>query len=346
MDTLCKREFKRIIWSPFLIIITCLFCITPGVMASISEIDDFNGAAGPPSGTWSTTATIDVDSQTQVADPAAGTDESCSITGNGDVQIDWVAPGKDWTTPPNTYNDIGFFVYGTNGGQTIDIDIVEGDNVAAAMVDETWSLSSTITVNWTGWKHFRYSFTSDFGKTGVTGDNTWNPDVNVSAPQDTTVDYDGVKQIKFTIGNNVGNTIYIDEIYVSLDGSTFTVYQTFPIDDVEDNSVDAIVDWPPSTVSAVFDWNPTTDSTIRLVNESAVTNCLNSNIELYSASVDNFYGIFATPDTPLSAGTYTIFIVPKNGTTARGVAQVVRFTVSDTAGTPNIETKHSGTRMY
>lgn len=329
----------------YLSIITIFsLCIISETLAAITEIDDFDGAGGPPSGTWSSTATIDRDSQTRVADPAvAATAESCSITNDGDVQIDWAAPGENWAA----YTDIAFFVYGANGAQTIDIDIVEGDNVLTVQVDETWSLRTVneITIDWTGWKYFRFVLgAADFEKTGLTGDDTWNPGVQVTVPPDPS-DYDGVKQVKFTIGNNVGRTIYIDEIYISTSGSGLTVYQIFPSDDVKKNDVDITVGWPPPTISAAFTWDPTgANSTIRIVNESAVTQCLNSNTDKIS-TVAGAYGIFATPDIPIGAGTYTVFIVPSDGT-SRGVAEVVRFTVTGDAGTPDIETKQSGTRMY
>ena len=109
MNTLCRGKSKRIILFPFLIIITCLFCLAPGAMANIREIDDFQGAT-PNGGAW-TGATI---TNGQVADPdPATTPQSCSITGNGVVQIDWAAPGQDWTLA-SANHDIGFFVYGDN----------------------------------------------------------------------------------------------------------------------------------------------------------------------------------------------------------------------------------------
>lgn len=341
MNTLCKGKIKRIIWSPLLIIITCLFCLAPGAMAAPREIEDFQGAT-PNGGVWTGTITDE-----QVADPdPATTPQSCSITGDGAVQIDWAAKNQDWTTA-GADHDIGFFVYGNNGLQTINIDIVEGDNPTLLLkVPETWSLSSPITVNWIGWKYFRYDIASDFSSVG--GDGSWNPDYDATP----VTGNDGVSQVKFTIGNNVGNKIYIDEIYVSLDGSALTLdgwpCKIFPVGDVEDNSIDITIDWPPPTVSAVFDWDPTTNSTIRIVNESSVTNCLNITANnRYSASVGGLYGIFATPDTPIGDGTYTIFIVPCDGT-SRGEAEVVRFKVDNAALilSTDIETKHSGTRMY
>jgi len=302
------------LWRVGLVMIAVIYSLSPRVEAAGNfVIDRFTTSGSPPSG-WNAGAT----SQAQVADPKDLSGNNYSLLVIGNATKSFVSPGEDWET--NGYTDIGLFVYG-NGGETLGVTIVEGDNVSNIMVNSTWTLNSSISIA-PGWQYVTIPLPpTGWSRSG--GDVTWNP--GVKSTGDPTVDYDGVTSITFI----PSSSLYLDEITVSLPGD-LGVDQIFPA-----NGTTYKYRKVPPTFSAIISGTSLSLSDSRITiadansNQMVLLNTTNPPPNTpNSGTTLSIDAIFATPDTPLSAGTYNIFVTPIDSSDDIGTAAVSTFTLT------------------
>jgi len=117
--------------------------------------------------------------------------------------------------------------------------LTEYDTLGISEVPEswTWPKVGSYPIDWTGWRYIRVDIDNDAAPSG--GDTIWNPDIKQTGPPPTR--HKGLTKIEFTVSNNAGGIIYIDEIYASGDGTGINVEMVYPTDDTQLTEIDRIV---------------------------------------------------------------------------------------------------------
>ncbi|MCK4326679.1 hypothetical protein KAW55_07995, partial [bacterium] len=161
---------------------------------------------------------------------------------------------------------MGMWIYSndSSGTDTLDIIITEEDddglNGGGPGVDQTWDLTTPISLDWTGWRYQYVTLPS--GTTANDFTPSANPDEAIGdfnpGPVDDPLNgwaAKGVESIQMALTNNSGNnsSIYVDRI--ALSPGDATVSQIFPTDDVQADgktTPDITLDRAPYTISAVL----------------------------------------------------------------------------------------------
>jgi len=291
-------------------------------------------------GNWTLTGAVVVQNET-----AEGTANA--------IRIDAISPfnytctdvkGSDWSGYDLANLGMAMYIYSndSSGSDTLSIAITEEDDNdgAAPGVPQTWTLTTPISLNWTGWRYQwvkipngiqGYEFTASAPEPDGSQAN-FNPKPVAATPPNSGWAAKGVTTIQMTLTNNSGknNNIYVDRIVLS--PGLATVSQIFPTDDVQPDgktTPDIILDRAPYTISAVLSGADVTQALnrISIIHSNDSTTLLNTNA---ATDNDGVNGLFATPDSPPLGGSqpYTVFIMPVDANGDTGEAEVITFKVS------------------
>lgn len=309
----------------------CVFlflCMIKSTYA-ILWINDFEGGVQDLDANWSLTNITS--SSTQTAEATGNSGYISAATGRYSTGT---TTDGNWGSGTYDGQYFSLYVYASNTG-TLQIRLVEEDNVGASAVDSTWSTTAE-NLNWTGWRYLMYKLPegateNDFTRSG--GDNDWNPDYSLGPPE-----IRGVKEINFVITG--GADIYIDQIAISnVSTDVGWVREIFPSNDNNDNSTDITLSALPPTISAVLglsaDSSSSRDNRIIMVNSTAPTTNLCSG----DGDTDGLGGWLVThTGSFIDGNNYTVFIHPVNSSDEPGKCEVITFTTSAPSST--IENKY------